>query len=40
MKVSKHNPDVKRLKDNYKRGRIEFFEYDFKEGKIKGYLSK
>jgi predicted nucleotidyltransferase len=40
MKVSKHDPDVRRLKENYKRGRIEFFEYDFKEGKIKNYLSK
>jgi predicted nucleotidyltransferase len=38
MKVSKHDPDVKRLKDNYKRGRIEFFDYDFKGEKIKSYL--
>lgn len=38
MKVSRHDPDVKRLKDNSRRGRIEFFDYDFKEERIRDYL--
>jgi predicted nucleotidyltransferase len=35
MIVSKHNPDIKRLKENFKKGKIEFFEYDFRIEKMK-----
>lgn len=31
MKISGHKPDIKRLKENYRNGKIEFFEYDYKE---------
>jgi predicted nucleotidyltransferase len=37
MIISGHGPDIKRLKENYKKGRIEFFEYDFRIEKIKDY---
>jgi hypothetical protein len=35
MKLLKHDPDYKRILDNYKNGRIEFFRKDFKEEKLK-----
>ena len=38
MIISKHNPDIKRLKQNFKQGKIEFFEYDFRNKKTKNYL--
>ena len=37
MIVSKHNPDIKRLKENFRQGKIEFFEYDYKQEKIDNY---
>lgn len=37
MIVSKHNPDIKRLKENFKKGKIEFFEYDFRIEKMRSY---
>lgn len=37
MFVSGHNPDIKRIKENSKKGRIEFFEYDYRTEKIKNY---
>ena len=37
MKLAKHNPDTKRLVENSKRGRIEFFEYDYREKVLKDY---
>jgi predicted nucleotidyltransferase len=37
MIVSKHNPDIKRLKENFKKGKIEFFEYDYRIKKIKNF---
>jgi hypothetical protein len=40
MFVSGHNPEMKRLVENYKRGRIEFFEYDFRVEKLDKYLSE
>lgn len=35
MAVAGHNPDIKRLKENYRNGRIEFFEHDYKEKVLK-----
>ena len=37
MIISKHNPDIKRLKENFKKGKIEFFEYDYRKEKINNY---
>ena len=34
MLVTGHNPDIKRLRMNYRKGRIEFFPKDFKMKKI------
>jgi len=34
MLITGHNPDIKRIKENYKKGRIEFFLKDFKMEKI------
>jgi predicted nucleotidyltransferase len=39
MFVSGHNPEMKRLAENYKKGRIEFFEYEFRVEKLEGYLN-
>lgn len=38
MYISNHKPDVKRIIRNYKNGKIEFFEEDFKKKKIEKYL--
>ena len=38
MYISNHKPDLKRIKRNYKKGRIEFFEEDFKKEKLEDYL--
>jgi len=38
MYVSNHRPDVKRIRKNYKEGRIEFFEEGFKKKRIQKYL--
>ena len=37
MKLAKHNPDTERLINNSKKGRIEFFEYDYRENILKNY---
>jgi predicted nucleotidyltransferase len=38
MFISGHRPDIRRIISNYKRGRIEFFDNDFKKEKISKYL--
>lgn len=38
MYISNHKPNVKRIRSNYKKGRIEFFEEDFKKKKLEKYL--
>ena len=35
MYIAKHDPDMNRIWNNYKRGRIEFFPKDFREEKLK-----
>jgi predicted nucleotidyltransferase len=40
MFISGHNPETKRLVENYKKGRIEFFEYKFRIEKLEKYLSE
>jgi len=40
MKIAKHNPDMERLIKNSKKGRIEFFEYDYREKILKNYLKE
>ncbi|MDD3725351.1 MAG: hypothetical protein PHV83_07500, partial [Bacteroidales bacterium] len=40
MLVSRHNPELKRLKENNKRGKIEFFPIDFKFERIGEYSKK
>jgi predicted nucleotidyltransferase len=37
MKIAKHNPETKRLTENFKKGRIEFFEYNYREKILKNY---
>lgn len=37
MFISGHRPNIKRLRRNFKRGRIEFFEYDYRNEKIQYY---
>ena len=37
MKLAKHNPDTERLINNSKKGRIEFFEYNYRENILKNY---
>lgn len=37
MLISGHKPDIKRLKENFKQGRIEFFESDYREERIGNY---
>ncbi len=39
MFISGHNPEMKRLVENYKKGRIEFFEYSFRIEKLEKYLN-
>ena len=38
MIISLHRPEIKRLWSNYKRGRIEFFDYANRENRIKNFL--
>ena len=38
MFVTQHNPEVRRLKENFKKGRIAFFPGDYKRKKIDNYL--
>lgn len=40
MFISGHNPEINRIVENYKRGRIEFFEYEFRMEKLEGYLNE
>lgn len=40
MKLASHQPDFKRLAENSKKGRIEFFPKGFKQKKIKNYLKE
>ncbi|MFA7627803.1 MAG: hypothetical protein WCY37_00070 [Candidatus Dojkabacteria bacterium] len=40
MFLSGHNPEKKRLIGNYKKGRIEFFEYEFRVEKLERYLEE
>ena len=40
MFISGHNPETKRLVENYRKGRIEFFEYEFRVEKLEGYLNE
>jgi hypothetical protein len=37
MFISGHNPETKRLIGNYKKGRIEFFEHEFRIKKLANY---
>lgn len=39
MKLARHRPDLKRIQENFKKGRIEFFPKKFRERKIKEYES-
>ncbi len=38
MLLSKHSPEVRRLKTNFKRGRIEFFPEDYKVKRMEKYF--
>lgn len=38
MYISNHKPNVKRIRRNYKKGKIEFFEEYFKKEKLDKYL--
>lgn len=38
MIITKHSPEIPRLKANFKRGRIEFFPGDYKEKRMENYL--
>ena len=40
MSVVGHKPDTDNLRKNYKKGKIEFFEHDYKEEVMQNYLSK
>jgi len=40
MFISGHNPETGRLVGNYKKGRIEFFEYGFRIEKLEEYLNE
>lgn len=40
MFISGHNPETKRLIENYKKGKIEFFEYEFRIEKLEKYLNE
>ncbi len=40
MIVSNHSPNIERLKNGNKKGRIEFFPKDYRENKIKDYLKE
>lgn len=38
MYISNHKPNVKRIRRNYKKGKIEFFEEEYKKDKLEKYL--
>lgn len=38
MMICKHSPEIARLKENFKRGRIEFFDSKQREKRLKRYL--
>lgn len=38
MIISRHSPEIKRLKENYKKGRIEFFSSKYKNKRLMKYL--
>jgi predicted nucleotidyltransferase len=38
MIISKHSPEIRRLKENYKNGKIEFFKKEYKFTKLDDYL--
>lgn len=40
MLIANHYPEFDRLKDNNSRGRIEFFEIDYKRKMLKNYLKR
>ena len=40
MGITRHNPDIERLRKNFKIGKIEFFEDDFKRKIIDNYLKE
>lgn len=38
MKISRHSPEIPRLIENSKKGKIEFFDKNYKKKKIENYL--
>lgn len=40
MQLARHRPDLERIRENSKKGRIEFFPKKFRERKIKDYTKK
>jgi hypothetical protein len=40
MIVTKHNPDLKRLFNGFKEGKVEFYPKDFREEKLKNFRSR
>lgn len=40
MFISGHNPEINRLIENSRKGRIEFFEYEFRMKKLESYLDE
>ncbi len=40
MKLARHRPDLQRIEDNSKKGRIEFFPKKFRKRKIRDYVKK
>ncbi len=40
MKLARHRPDLQRIKENSKKGRIEFFPKKFRERKVRDYTKK
>ncbi len=40
MKLARHRPDLERIRENSKKGRIEFFPKKFRERKVSNYIEK
>jgi predicted nucleotidyltransferase len=40
MSIVGHRPDIETLRKNYNKGRIEFFEHDYREEVMKNYLKE
>jgi len=40
MQLARHRPDLERIRENSKKGRIEFFPKKFRERKVSQYLEK